>query len=393
MERQLREVVPDNPAPGWGFQYGDKNKQAPPSEYLASIPALKRLELSGPLRRGHFEDAPTSIKRSPDERRYSGQRILVSEGIRPGFGPVSRLVYDEFSFRHIIYCIPLPIMASWQAKLILATLISSLGRYRMFMRGSSWGLWRDKVNAEDIMSVPIRLPDISSDNERMIAEMVDHLTLDTPGDEVLGGIFSENYYDNDTYSVSQLLRSIDNGIYELFELSQAERDLVDDFHRYTIGMSANWRTSPGLRPIPVPSIRSGTSRDISSIEIDPLRAYLDRFLSEWNSALHPDGEFSWAIVGAPRSEMLGAVFETRQEGAKTPVPPPSSDDWNAIIARLEGSLSIPITSSINSELVLRSVSDTNIVIIKRREARLWNATTGREDAEATMLQVMRLQEV
>ena len=133
VETQLGQIVPSNPSPGWGYQRGDKNKMIEPSEYLASIRSLKRLELSGPLLPDQFEDPPTFVKRQPDERRYSGQRILVSEGVRPGFGPVSRLAYDEFSFRHIIYCIPLPVMPSWQAKLILATLISSLGRYWVFL--------------------------------------------------------------------------------------------------------------------------------------------------------------------------------------------------------------------------------------------------------------------
>lgn len=391
MEPQLRQVIPSNPQPGWGYQYGDKNKKELPSNYLASLRSLKRLELSGPLRSENFEEPPTSVKRAPDERRYSGQRILVSEGIRPGFGPVSRLVYDEFSFRHIIYCIPLPIMPSWQAKLILATLISSLGRYRMFMRGSSWGLWRDKVNAEDILSVPVRLPDFPGDNERRIAELVDSLTLDTAADDLLGGIFTSHQGHENRYSVPQLLRSIDEGIYELFELSQAERDLVDDFHHYTIDISANWRRSPGLQAVVIPHVRSGTSRDVSQIGTESIREYLDRFLSEWNKALRPHGEFSWEIVGAPRNEMLGAVFATQQEGSDPPSP--SAGDWTSVLSQLERTLSIPITSSINSEIILRSVSDTSIVIIKRREARLWNASTGREDAEATMLQAMRLQEV
>jgi hypothetical protein len=390
IELQLRQVVPSNPSPGWGYQRGDKNKKVAPSEYLASIPSLRRLELSGPLRTDHFEPPPAFVKRCPDERRYSGQRILLSEGVRPGFGPVARLVYDEFSFRHIIYCIPLPVMPSWQAKLILGTLISSLGRYRMFMRSSSWGLWRDKVNAEDILSVPVRLPESPGANELRIAELVDSLTLDTAGDELLGGIFAAKPLRNNNYSVRQLLRYIDEEIYDLFELSQSERDLVDDFHRYVVDIPENWQNSRGLQLVDVPAFRAGTSEDIERVGVASIRDYLDRFVGEWNKVLQPSGEFSWEIVGAPRNEMLGAIFETRQRGAEESIPTPGN--WAAVLDRLERSLSMPVTSSVSGDLNIRSVSDTSIVIVKRREARLWNATTGREDAEATMLQAMRLQE-
>jgi hypothetical protein len=280
-------------------------------------------------------------------------------------------------------------MPSWQAKLILATVISSLGRYRMFMRSSSWGLWRDKVNAEDILSVPVRLPEVPGDSELRIAELVDSLTLDTAGDELLGGIFASNPPRKNNYSVRQLLRYIDEEIYDLFELSQSERDLVDDFHRHVVDIPESWQNSRGLQLIKV-VFKAGTSEDIEHVGVAPIRDYLDRFLSEWNKVLQPSGEFSWEIVGAPRNEMLGAIFEARQRGAEESIP--TAGDWASVLDRLEQSFSMPISFSVSSDLTIRSVSDTSIVIVKRREARLWNATAGREDAEATMLQAMRLQE-
>ena len=393
LEPQLNEVIPGNPGPGWGYQYGDKKNHKHPSDYLASLPSLNRLELSGPLTPDQFEEPPISVKRSPDERRYSGQRILVSEGVRPGFGPVSRLVYDDFSFRHKIYCIPVPVMPAWRAKVILAILVSSLGRYRMFMRSGSWGLWRDKVNAEDILATPIRFPERDSELANRISELVDELTLDTSGQErqlqlydFSGAVYFQTAPKTPYISsVPVLLAQISECIYDLFELSPAERDLINDFHRYTVDISGNWRRAVGLTAVKVPKLVSGTESDIRRLDVHPISDYLDRFLGEWNSALGPDGELSWNIISVPRSELVCAVFETRNREDK-PLDIPTGD-WASVLSRLQDSI-----SAVGGDRIVRSVSDTSIVIVKRWETRLWSATAGREDAEATMLQAMTLQD-
>jgi hypothetical protein len=391
VERQLGQVVPDNPAPGWGYQRGDKNKKKAPSEYLASIPSLRRLELSGPLLPSHFEPPPEHVKRWPDERRYSGQRILVSEGIRPGFGPVARLVYEEFSFRHIIYCIPLPAVPSWQAKILLATLISSLGRYRMFMRGGSWGLWRDKINAEDILAVPARIPSAQSDLTARIAGLVDRLSFDTPSNDLYAESASATFSAPRRQGLTrEILAGIDEAIFDLFDLADAERDLVDDFHRYTVELAGGaWRRASGLSEIAAPSVSSGLAEDLTRIVELPIRNYLDRFLTVWNRNLGPSGEFSWEVVSAPRAQILGAIFETRDRGEVLPARDRS--DWSNILERFASSLDLGLAAP-RSDLIVRAVTDTGIVIVKRAEARLWSATAAREDAEATILQAMRLQD-
>lgn len=391
IELQLGQVVPDNPSPGWGYQRGDKNKKKAPSEYLASIPSLKRLELSGPLLPSCFEPPPEHVKRWPDERRYSGQRILVSEGIRPRFGPVARLVYDEFSFRHIIYCIPLPVWPSWQAKVLLATLVSSLGRYRMFMRGGSWGLWRDKINAEDILAVPVRIPSYQSDLTARIADLADWLTLDTPSDDLFAGSASATSGARGRRSLTrEILTGIDEAIFDLFDLADAERDLVNDFHRYTVDLTGGaWREASGLSEMAAPRMNFGSAGDLTRVPELPMRDYLDRFLATWNRSLGPTGEFSWEVVSAPRAQMLGVVFETRSRAEAMPARYQS--DWSNILERFASSLDHG-RLAVGSDLVVRAVTDTSIVIVKRAEARLWSATAAREDAEATILQAMRLQE-
>lgn len=107
--------------------------------------------------------------------------------------------------------------------------------------------------------------------------------------------------------------------------------------------------------------------------------------------LEPDGEFSWHVVSSPRNDMTAAIFETRNRDADLPEPG-DEDDWRALLDRLSASLQTRVTPSVVTEGVLRSVSDTSIVVIKRNEARLWTATAAQEDVGATKLQAITLQE-
>jgi hypothetical protein len=97
-EQQVHELLPEEPEPGWGYQYGTKV----PSDYLASTPSLKRFDSWGPLDHQVYEGSPHGVKRQPDEKLYQGQRILISRGVRAGFGPAVRLVDSDSSFRHTI---------------------------------------------------------------------------------------------------------------------------------------------------------------------------------------------------------------------------------------------------------------------------------------------------
>ena len=405
-ERQLEEIVGKDPRRGWGYQRATgKSKSKSKKEasaYLKSIPSMYTFEIWGPIQTSWFEDPPQFVGRNPDERRYSGQRILITEGVRTGFGPNARLVTGHYSFRHIIYCVPLHSFAEWQAKTLLAIFLSSLGRYRLFMRSGSWGPWHDKVNAQDILAMPVRFADEHDNSTLRITRAVDELSTVNMQEQFENATLLSTLDSLDTLpparSYKEILDDINQAVFDLFELTSAERDLVNDFHEYTLDIAGNWRKSPGLQSLILPSVTAGTARDLPRVESHPIREYLDRFLSEWNQAVEPDGEFSWRVVGAPRSELVGAVFETLDDESETlgDVSDGKSvgteEDWNNLLDRLSVSLSHPTVVSVGIEGMLRSVSDTSIVVIKRREARLWSASAAREDAEATMLQVMKLRD-
>lgn len=118
-----------------------------------------------------------------------------------------------------------------------------------------------------------------------------------------------------------------------------------------------------------------------------LEGYLQTFLNIWNRELDPDGEFSWQIIRFQSKEtksfMLAVVFSTQEYGEK---PQPVSEleqkqrieSFNQLIKQ-------------KNDLVC-SVSDTEIIIIKRNEQRLWTCSMARKDAGEAIIELLNLQE-
>ena len=118
-----------------------------------------------------------------------------------------------------------------------------------------------------------------------------------------------------------------------------------------------------------------------------LEGYLQAFLNIWNRELEPDGEFSWQIIRfqfkETKSFMLAVVFSTQEYG-KNPQP----------VSELEQKQKLEAINQLIKQKndLACSVSDTEIIIIKRNEQRFWNCDMARKDAGEAMLQLLDLQE-
>ena len=385
-EERLEKFLPHDPTPGFGYQRGTKR----PSEVLNSLRSLKRFDSWGPISDCSFEHPPHGVKTQPDERRYEGQRIVIAQGVRSGFGPAARLETSAFSFRHRVYCLPLQSVPQWQAKTILGTILSALGRYRLFMASGSWGVWHDSFYAKDFLGLPIRMADEDSNVTLRISRAVDQLA-DVRNHEVSRRLLNP-VGGTGVRQLDEILSELDEAVFDLFDATEAERDLVRDFINYTlplIGRKTHWLNQP---IIDVSERHQGTVRDLASSETNAqVDKYLSVFLQRWNRELAPIGEFSWLVVASPRSPLIAVVFETQDYDASAiSVNEAVDDSWRSTLKRLGQALERPVTTSIRATGTLRSVGERNIVIAKRNEARLWTASAAREDAEATILQAMNL---
>ena len=226
-EERLGNFLPKDPGPGYGYQRGPDR----PSERLRSLPSLKKFNSWGPLGLSSFEDPPTGTKRQPDERLYDGQRIVI-QGVRSGFGPAARLETTPFSFRRTVYCLPLHSVPVWQAKTILGTLLSALGRYRLFMASGSWGIWHDKLLAKDIRGLPVRMAGSQASVTKRISRVVSRLPKIS--DTSKSGSLLSYGSRTGTTEFDEVLLDLDDAVFDLYDATEAERDLVRDFIDHTL---------------------------------------------------------------------------------------------------------------------------------------------------------------
>jgi hypothetical protein len=368
-----------------GWQWGALDAPS----FIRDVPVIdiRKMAPWGPLNETWFSSAPSTVGRPTKEDLYRGQRIVVSRRAYAGFGPHARLEDRGFTFRHTAYGIPLQAAPVWQAKVILGILLSSLGRYCLFMRAGRWGPWYDEVTQDEILSTPIRFAGEKEAITRQIVTAVDVLRT-VEAEE--SSLFSDG-----DQSVAAALAELDGAVFELFGLSRPQRDLIEDFHAAQSDYAAQRRRRPVFDGrVAISAIAKGVQSDI---ERNPtargdITAYLSAFVSGWNRELEPDGELGFEVHRAATPPILCVVFNTREVGEPEDQGNGTDDQWNDVLSGLERAISRPVSHDLFVEGVVRGVSESQIIIAKRDERRLWTASAAREDVEATMLRVMAMQQ-
>ena len=371
VEDRLRALTDGHPH-AYGFQRArDQQTGRVPSQSLRDLRSLRTFESWGPLRDKWFEPIPPFVTRVPDERIFRGQRLLMRLGATPRFGPHARLETEPFAFRHTIYAVSLDHLSPWQSKVILGTLLSSLGRYWLYMVSRSWGTWKDQIRSNDLLNLPLRLTSESDPATRKIGRAVDKLhQLVSPRIQWLA------------HAIPPETKQIDEAVADLFELTDAERCLVADF----------WagQRSEAVRPVSIGPRVQGTEADLDPYSQEGVAPYLRVFLSAWNQRIGESGEFSWRVWRETQSRVIAVVFETCEIGIDRSYIPSSEDaeHWSTALRRIGVQWEASQTNSLLRYGMVRAVTDTAIVVVKRDEQHLWTASAAWQDADATAAQLM-----
>jgi N-6 DNA Methylase/Eco57I restriction-modification methylase len=383
LENSLRDLAPEEPKSQYGFQRANPDERSahPPSPKLRRLRSLATFTSWGPLKDEWFEPVPDYVKFAPDDRLYYGRRLIVRRGVSSGFGPHARLETQPFAFRHTTYALSLDHIPAWQAKVALGTLLSALGRYWLYMVSGSWGSWRDEVRSEELLDLPLRLVSASDPATRRIVTVADALprAITSPGRLwILGGDGGGDL------PLTGLLSELDDAVADLYELTIAERDLVRDF----------WaaQSADAVAPVPSQAPEHGLAADLRD-NGGSLGPYLKAFLDSWNPRLGKNAEFEWRVCRDSRAGAIAIIFEAHPRGERpgSLKPKDGSESWSGVLRRLGVTLRKTRPGLLLAHGIVRAVSDTSIVIVKRDEQRMWTASAAREDADATTAQVMALE--
>lgn len=381
---------------GQGFKHANQKYESDWLRKYKELPA-KTFQRYGAFDSGCLVRVPQKVERRGVREVYEGPRLLIKRGITEKTLPkgkiIARFERDSFCFRNSIHGIKISRDEEWQYKCVLAVLWSSLARYYFFLTSSAWGSWYYEIHEEELLNLPIRFPENQALRKEII-EIVDRLRAFPPQRKDFGFVPS-SYVDEMSPAIAELENRLDNAIFDLFELSEAERDLVRDLcdtgidYFYSAGKSSASQ-----------AMISGRSKIIRGIYADleekgkalkGFKEYLRIFLEIWNRDLEPKGEFSWKIIfPSDEDAMVGVVFSTQKKGgAPKQVATSPRNEWNELLLSLGENMMVPFGSqSIYLDGMVRAVTNKQIIIIKRNENRLWTRSMAREDAEATLVQAM-----
>ncbi|MDC3989010.1 hypothetical protein [Polyangium jinanense] len=363
-----------------GQGYKESN-QALDADWLSEYQELpaRKFQRYGRITESDLVSVPPRVERRGVREIYEGARLLLSQGVRVIDSIVARLETSPFCFRSSINGVRLDGLAQWQQSVILGIFWSSLAKYYFWLTAGSWGTWHDQLHLHIAERMPIAFPKHTKLRERIVQE-VEKLRATTlaHGDARL----------------AKMEDSLDEAIFDLYELDEAERDLVRDMCNVGLDFFQNRSESAAVAPATLPSVSCGLMSDLPRERVDGLTGYLQVFLRHWNADLAPDGELAWEIIPGPGSApVLAALFFTVPAGER-PILVNRDAAWADVLDRIGRASLVPAEArhTIYVDTFVRAVSEHEILIIKRNETRFWTRSAALADADASVAQAMSIAE-
>ncbi|MEO8494151.1 MAG: N-6 DNA methylase [Planctomycetota bacterium] len=393
---QSLEDVAGTEAFGQGFK---KANQALDSDWLLKYDVfpVKWFSRYGPRPVVDFVKPPARVERRGVKRVYEGQRLLVKQGIsQVGVnGRIdARFETASFCFTNSIHGVSIDLLEKDNCKILLGIFWSSLARYFMWITSGSWGMWHHQLHLDDVRRMPVAFPHDVNVGRRIVS-IVDTLQQS----HVIGrDLFSEESQIAPTISESEcndLESELDELIFDCYGLSASERQLIRDMCNVGLDLFYRHCESSAVGRLTVPdSFTFGVVADLEGSEPNDILAYVQVFTKIWNQQLKSAGECIWRVIRqSDDPTMIAVVLETIGPGE---IPEPLRTDvysWNRVLRRLdETSVQHDGSRRVFIDGVVCSVGETEIIMIKRNERRLWTASAAREDAEATIVLAMQMQE-
>jgi len=360
----------DNHGRGYQEGGGPKNKHIDELGVKFELP-IKRFNENSDFSRLYIPIVPRKIHALGQPIIYKGPRLLIKRGVsRSGakFGEIqARLAYEPFAFRNSIIGFRLDSLNDNQRKVILGIVKSSLAKYYHFLTCSTWGFWHDDVHVEEHLSFPIHFPD-NQDLENRILEAVEQITTkcDTP-----------TFLNSNPPGWRIMQEELDNAIFDLYELSEPQRDLVRDLCQVILEFFYEGADSQAVKPP----------------NIEWLEEYRDAFLEMWDERLALKGKELETRIYAPSHGLLvGMSFELKDLGiAFNHKPVTNNSDWQYWFRRLSKSLLKEYSTQIYIDRVVKVLNDSSMFIIKSVERRFWTKSQGRQDARELLTEVFKLE--
>jgi hypothetical protein len=327
-----------------------------------------------------FADTPDKLHRLGVLEVYEGSRLLVQRGINEEGVDKGKIVarYDcePYCFTNAINGIKLISNDETKYKTVLGIIWSSFSRYFLFMISANWGLWHHEIHLNDeLLQLPIVFDENSPATNKIINAVNNLRNYSPQKTDVLNldGVAEDTIIS----TRQQWERELDEAVFELYGLSEEQKDLIRDCCDVTLPFFYK----------PFDSI--GTMPAIENKNIEWFEAnYIRIFCKRWNIYLGTGEEMRAEIHVGAHGNMVAIEFYPADKGDSWNLKP-QNNTWGYILEQLGNNLPQPMgTSQIVLDGLVHVVSKDGIIIIKRNEKRFWTRSLSREDADVTLYKRM-----
>ncbi len=306
-------------------------------------------------------NAYTGIFRAP--------HVLITKGFK-------RIAYADFdvSFRHAVRGVHGPAEDRVLLMFLACYLRTDLARYFGFHTSSNWGVYRPEVHVNEVMRLPLPLPDQLDDPQmgwRIVEEVSDILQA-AYGD-------AESGFLNRANAIAAASERIEPLVHEYFGVHPSEELLIAD----TVGIVAR-SAQPRPEQRAVPGLVTGTKE-----AGDAYKERLCATLNQWA------GSSGYAVRGSCTiSGSLGvgvALLEKVGEGDASGSPPGVGEDLLRVLRRIRDAVAVEggKWSSLREVMLF----EANRLYVLKPAARIhWTETAALNDADAlagTLLSMAR----
>lgn len=299
------------------------------------------------------------LDRPRDPRIYEGPLVVTTRGLgAEGF--FSAFCASDVVYTEEYYGISVPRQQEYSAHYLNGILNSSLASYFLFLTASVWGVERDKVEPNDLLRLPLPIP--TEDNEHIISLIV--------------RLEEQLRFLQDEATRAKVKGQLDRAVFDLYDLSDVERILVEDTLNFTIDLRMKGEASEALhRP--------------ENVELESYSAQLINTIQPFFRTLN-------------EVMMVADIFETKTaplQVTKFSVVPVSGhipsiqvvagqvlDD---VLGRIAIQLPTKVADTIYTRRNLRIYIGSDFYIVKPSQRRYWSRYAALNDADTIISEQMK----
>ena len=297
---------------------------------------------------------------------FRAPHVLITKGFR-------RVAFADFdvSFRHAVRGIHGPVEDRKLLMFLAAYLRTDLARYFMFHTSSNWGVYRPEVHVEEILRLPLPLPDWFDDSQsrQHIVDEVARIFDVVSKKSALSFLSRSNIIHEASLEIELL---IDN----YFDIQPSERLLIAD----TINVIV-----PSVQPkpnrMPVPTLRTCTSEQCT-VYTEQICSILNKWAKSSNYTVRGNSMISSTLgVGA-------VVLEKCHQSSVTETIPQIKMELLQVLQKIRNT--IPTHhGTINPTRSVMLFDENRLYILKSATQTHWTKTAALNDADTLAATILK----